>query len=125
MIMPKTLVFVLKKRITYLTEPTCRPSAQQKVDQTFFTENVVRSGMKSRFLGPKHVPFCCKNANLPNRTCFTRIQTPLPKQRSDGFPLEFLLKGPQAELRTSTLSQNCEQTLQKLRTERIMNNGHF
>ena len=44
--------------------------------------------------------------------------TPLPpNQKSDGFPLEFLLKGPQTELRA--LSQNCEQTLPKLRTKRI------
>ena len=28
----------------------------------------------SHFLGPKSAPFCCKNANLPNRTCFTRIR---------------------------------------------------
>ena len=48
---------------------------------------------------------------------------PPPNQQSDGFPLEFLLKGPQTELRT--LSQNCEQTLQKLRTNRIMNKGEF
>ena len=40
-----------------------------------------------------------------------------------GFPLEFLLEGPQTELRT--LSQNCEQTLQKLRTNRIMNKRAF
>ena len=33
--------------------------------------------------------------------------------------LEFLLEGPQTKLRT--LSQNCELTLQKLRTNRIMN----
>ena len=35
-----------------------------------------------------------------------------PKQQSDGF--ESVLKEPQTELRT--LSQNCEQTLPKLRT---------
>ena len=43
---------------------------------------------------------------------------PPPNQQNDGFPLEFLLKGPQTELQT--LSQNCEQTLQKLRTNRII-----
>ena len=32
---------------------------------------------------------------------------PPPNQQSGGIPLDFLLKGPQAELRT--LSQNCEQ----------------
>ena len=48
---------------------------------------------------------------------------PPPNQQNDGFPLEFLLKGPQTELRT--LSQNCEQTLQKLRTNRIMNKRVF
>ena len=50
--------------------------------------------------------------------------TPPPSQpANDGFPLEFLLKGPQTELRT--LSQNCEQTLQKLRTDRVMNKRAF
>ena len=29
--------------------------------------------------------FCCKNANLPNRTCFTRIPPP-PQKKSKGFP---------------------------------------
>ena len=48
---------------------------------------------------------------------------PLPTSKVDGFPLEFLLKGPQTELRT--LSQNCAQTLQKLRTNRIMNKRAF
>ena len=40
---------------------------------------------------------------------------PPPNQPSDGFPLDFLLKGPQTELQTlsqttNKLSQNCEQT---------------
>ena len=48
---------------------------------------------------------------------------PPPNQQSEGFPLEFLLKGPQTELRT--LSQNCEQTVQKLRTNRIVNKRAF
>ena len=51
------------------------------------------------------------------------LTPPPPNQQNDGFPLEFLLKGPQTELRT--LSQNCEQTLQKLRTNRIMNKPAF
>ena len=41
-------------------------------------------------------------------TIFVPLNPPPPNQQSDGFPLEFLLKGPQTELRT--LSQNCEQT---------------
>ena len=49
--------------------------------------------------------------------------TPPPNQQSDGFPLEFLLERPQTKLRA--LSQNCEQTLQKLRTNRIMNKRVF
>ena len=49
-----------------------------------------------------------------------RLLTPPPNQQNDGFPLEFLLKGPQTELRT--LSQNCEQALQKLRTNRFFQN---
>ena len=48
---------------------------------------------------------------------------PPPNQQIDGFPLEFLLQEPQTELRT--LSQNCEQTLQKLRTNRILNKRAF
>ena len=51
------------------------------------------------------------------------LTPPPPNQQIDGFPLEFLLKGHQTELRT--LSQNCEQTLQKLRTNRIMNKRAF
>ena len=48
------------------------------------------------------------NRKMTNRPCFT---PPPPNQQSDGFSLEFLLRGPQTELRT--LSQNCEQTLSK------------
>ena len=51
------------------------------------------------------------------------LNPPPPNQQSDGFPLKFLLEGPQTELQT--LSQNCEQTLQKLRTNRIMNKRPF
>ena len=54
---------------------------------------------------PRHPP-------LPDNFCAPR--PPPPNQQDEGFPLEFLLEGPQTELRT--LSQNCEQTLQKLRT---------
>ena len=66
------------------------------------------------------------NASLFTNVLFTllcALTPPPPNQQSDGFPLEFLLKGPQTELRT--LSQNCEQTLQKLRTNRIMNKRAF
>ena len=56
-------------------------------------------------------------------TIFVPINPPPPNQQNEGFPLEFLLEGPQTELRT--LSQNCEQTLQKLRTKRIMNKRAF
>ena len=56
-------------------------------------------------------------------TIFAPLNPPLSNQQSDGSPLEFLLKGPQTELRT--LSQNCEQTLAKLRTNRIMNKRAF
>ena len=45
------------------------------------------------------------------------INPPPPNQQDDGFPLQFLLEGPQTQLRT--LSQSCEQTLQKLRTQKI------
>ena len=53
------------------------------------------------------------NASLFTKFLFT-IFVPLtlpPNQQSDGFTLEFLLEGPQTELRT--LSQNYEQTLPK------------
>ena len=44
-------------------------------------------------------------------TIFVPLNPPLPtsKKQNDGFPLEFLSKGPQTELRI--LRQNCEQTL--------------
>ena len=59
-----------------------------------------------------------------NKSQFLCPLTPPPaKQQSDAFPLEFLLKGPQTKLRT--LSQNYEQTLQKLRTNRITNKLAF
>ena len=54
---------------------------------------------------------------------FVPLNLPFPNQQTDGFTLEFLLEGPQTELRT--LSQNYEQTLQKLRTNRIMNKRAF
>ena len=56
-------------------------------------------------------------------TIFAPLNPPPPNRESHGFSLEFLLKGRQTELRT--LSQNCEQTLQKLRTNRIMNKWAF
>ena len=67
-----------------------------KVHQTFFIENVARNGLKSHIFGPKSAPFCCKNANLSNHTCFTRIPPP-PKKSSRpkfvprivGIPLQF------------------------------------
>ena len=55
---------------------------------------------------------------------FGAPEPPLPKQPSDGFPSNSYSKAPQTELRT--LSQNCEQTLQRLRTNRITNKyGRF
>ena len=56
-------------------------------------------------------------------TIFAPLNPPPPNQHNDGFPLEFLLKAPQTELRT--LSKNCEQTLQKLRTNRVVNKQAF
>ena len=44
------------------------------------------------------------------------LTPPPPNQQSDGFPLEFLVKGPQTELRTLS---------QKLRTNNIMNKRAF
>ena len=45
-----------------------------KSGPNLFTENVARNGLKSHMFGPKNAPFCGKNANLPNRTCFSRIR---------------------------------------------------
>ena len=56
-------------------------------------------------------------------TIFVPLTPPLPKQRSYGLPLKLLFKGPHTELHT--LSRNCEQTLQNLRTNRIMNKRAF
>ena len=70
--------------------------------------------------GLQEMPVCTK-ALCPS---FVPLNPPPPpNQQSDGFPLEFLLKGPQTELRTP--GQKCEQTLQKLRTNRIMNKRAF
>ena len=66
------------------------------------------------------------NASLFTKFLFTIfVSLNPPSQQSDGFPLEFLLEGPQTELRT--LSQNCEQTLQKLQTNQteLWTNGRF
>ena len=65
------------------------------------------------------------NASLFTKLLFTFLCPfpPPPNQQNDGFPLEFLLKGPQTELRT--LSKFCEQTLEELRTNRIMNKRAF
>ena len=55
------------------------------------------------------------NASLFTKILFTFVPIkppPPPNQQNYGFRLEFLLKGPQTELRT--LSQNRKQTLQKL-----------
>ena len=54
---------------------------------------------------------------------FMPLNPPLPTSKVMDFLLEFLLKGPQTELQT--LSQNCKQTLQKLRTNRIVNKRAF
>ena len=59
------------------------------------------------------IPSLIGNARLFTEFLFTIFvprNPPPPNQQNDGFPLEFLSKGPQTELRT--LSQNCEQTLQ-------------
>ena len=52
-------------------------------------------------------------------TIMVPLDTPPLNQQSDGFSLESAFKkGPHTEL--PTLSQNCKQTLPKLRTNRIM-----
>ena len=104
---------------------TCRPnnvvrSRPPSHDQTMQCNGGVR-GLQGE--GP--IPFL-GNARLFTKVLFTifaPLKPPPPNHQNDGFPLEFLLKGPQTELRT--LSQNCEQTLQKLRTNRIMNKRAF
>ena len=55
----------------------------------FFTENVGRNGLESHiFFGQKIAAFCCKSANLPNRTCFTRVHPP-PKNSLNPFAVHF------------------------------------
>ena len=51
-------------------------------------------------------------ANRKNRCDFGALSSPLPKQRSDGFLLEFVLKGPQALEHSTKIAnkQNHEQT---------------
>ena len=72
----------------------------------------------------KMIPKLLGNASLFTKVLFT-IFVPLnPPPLPTSKVLEFLLKGPQTELRT--LSQNCEQTLPKLRKKnRIVNKRAF
>ena len=60
------------QKILQRTKGASRPLFAQNWTK-FFTENVAQNGLKSHFFGPQNAPFCCKNGNLPNRTCFTRI----------------------------------------------------
>ena len=104
----------------------------QTSDNIFMTEWVAifrESGLQDDVTIANVQGACLKLVVLANAILFTKflftIFVPLapPSQpASDGFPLEFLLEGPQTELRA--LSQNCEQILPKLRTNRIMN-GRF
>ena len=73
---------------------------------------------EGRARGALEVQHC---TSLGNASLFTKFSytifvpinpPPLPTSKMTDFPLDFLLDGPQTELRT--LSQNCEQTLQKL-----------
>ena len=90
--------------------------------------NLLQTGNFTSILSaptPCHLPIL-GNASLFTKflfTIFVPLNPPPPNQQNDGFPLELLLKEPQTELRT--LSQNCEQTLQKLRTNRITNKRAF
>ena len=73
-IMPKTLVFCTEKsKSTSQNQNVPIDHLSRKNGPNFFIENVARDSLKSLFFGPKAAPFCCKNANLPNRACFTRI----------------------------------------------------
>ena len=79
-----------EKSKKYLTEPNVPVDHfRNKMDQTFFLGNVARNSLICKvafFLRPKSVPFCCKNANLPNRACFTRI----PPSPREVFPIILL-----------------------------------
>ena len=119
--------------------PTCKPFATAPVyafdhqvqNHTFppptrinpltFSELPMEEGFTTsrRFQASLQTPVCSQRFCL----LFFCPLPPPPNQRNEGFPLESLLEGPQTELRT--LSQNCEQTLQKLRTNRIMNKQAF
>ena len=47
-----------------------------KSGPNFFRERRSWNGLTSQIFGQESAPFCCKNASLPNRTCFTRIPPP-------------------------------------------------
>ena len=77
----------------------------------------------SRSTLPRNAYFSWQTRNCQSVPVLPSYTPPPPNQQGDGSTLEFQLEGPQTELRT--LSQNSEQTLQKLRTNRIMNKRAF
>ena len=86
-----------------------------KTSENLPLRNPLRDPLRGRF------PSQNLSVLLPLIVC--PLTPPPPNQQNARFPLDFLLKGPQTELRT--LNQNCEQTLQKLRTNRITNKRAF
>ena len=66
----------------------------------FLAENVVRNGRTQAFLVQKNAPFSCKNANLPNRTCFTRLRV------WGGGSADFIFMGAGIFLRNKAASNN-------------------
>ena len=99
-------------RTRYLqVTPTKAPTTKPRAHAVSHGQTIVGGVWLRPFLG---------NASLFTGfffTIFVPLDPPPPNQQSDGFPLEFLLKGPETELRT--LCQNCVQTLQKMRTTEL------
>ena len=117
-------------------EPFCNPNDVKCIGSTRSREHKkigpsspLLLGILRKFWGC--AGFSVKGFTLGNASLFTKflftifapLNPPPPNRQNDGFSLEFLLKEPQTELRT--LSQDCEQTLQKLWTNRIVNKRAF
>ena len=84
----------------HIASQTCIARFGELRPQITFLERNTKDAKDMNFWG---------NASLFTQNLFTTFVTlnhPLPKQRRGGVPLEFLLKGPQTDLRA--LGHNCE-----------------
>ena len=111
-----------------LKTPTIQRGPQTGWHKTFDKES--GKGVRAARLLNKIAPEKCLNRYkrpfVHKNVCshfLCPLTPPPPKPAKWWISLEFLLKWPQTELRT--LSKNCEQTLQNLRTNRIVNKRAF